>query len=128
MADVIPIREIPENEQLITELALSFPTLTNADGITPWDPEKLDAWACGGASHGGRLAVQFILAVWHGQMGRLSDKPRKTPEKHNWHGTHRWNLDTHWRVGPFDAVRAMGTWDERHRSAYISWLINPWWP
>ncbi len=116
------------NHAQMTALCETFPTLQNAGGIFPWDPEKLDEWACGPTSHGAMFAARFVLAVWHGRMGHIDGKPRKTPEKKSWHGQYRFNLDTHWRCGPFDAVDAMGTWDSTHRKAFLRWAESPWWP
>jgi hypothetical protein len=33
----------------MTALALSFPTLRDADGVNPWDAERLEAWLRSGA-------------------------------------------------------------------------------
>lgn len=112
----------------MVKLCLTFPTLQRAPGIQPWNPEELDEWACSAASHGGVYAARFILAVWSGRMGRLGDKPRKTPEKDNWYGHWRFNLDTHWRCGPFDVVDAMSTWDHEHKMAFLLWAQKPWYP
>lgn len=112
----------------MSDLALSFPTLKDAEGLYPFDATTFDAWACGPRCHGARLAAQFILAIYHGRIGKLSDKPRKTPDKHTWWGVHRWNIDSHWRVGPFDVVGALSTWDAEHRAAFIAWASAPWWP
>ena len=112
---------------IMTELALSFPTLRGADGVDPFDPVALDEWACSVASHGGVLAAQFVLAVFHGRAGRVG-KRRKTPEKDAWFGAHRFNVDTHWHCGIFDIVDALGTWDHAHRAAFVSWVEDPFWP
>ena len=122
MSNVEPITADP-----FTQLCRSFPTLLRAPGIYPWDPHELDAWASGPASHGGVYAARFVLAVWTGRMGKWS-KSRKTPEKDSFHGCWRFNLDTNWRCGPFDVVDAMGTWDEVHRGAFLTWAQKPWWP
>ncbi len=113
---------------IMTELALSFPTLRGADGVEPFDPVVLDEWACGPAPcHGGLLAARFVLAVFHGSAGRVG-KRRKTPERDEWRGAHRFSVDTQWRCGIFDIVDALGTWDHAHRSAFVAWAREPWWP
>ena len=28
---------------------------------------------------------------------------------------------------PFDAHRALATWDRRHREAFVTWASRPWW-
>lgn len=112
----------------VSNLARTFPTMHQAEGLDPFDPDVFDAWAQKGLSRGAVFAAQFILTVWSGRAGRLSDKPRKTPAKDTWHGVHRWNLDSHWRIGPFDVVDAMGTWDAAHRNAFVAWAQDPWFP
>lgn len=77
-------------------LAHKFPTLRDADGVCPWDAEKLDAWACGPKRTGGGWhAAMFVLSVWrpHAQ----------------------------WRCGRFSAALAMQVWDEHHRAAFAAW-------
>lgn len=109
----------------MTELARTFPTLHKADGVEPFDAEKLDAWACSGApSHGGLYAARFILAMWSGRAGVVG-KPRR--DKKSWNGEWRFPINTSWRCGPFDIIDALGTWDDYHRSAFIEWAVNPWW-
>lgn len=79
-------------------LASRFPTLREADGVSPWDPEKLDAWACGPKRTGGGWhAAMFVLSVWrpHAQ----------------------------WRCGRFSAALAMQVWDEDHRAAFAAWAV-----
>ncbi len=112
----------------MTRLALTFHGLREAEGLAPFNAEEFARWAESPLSHGAVYAARFILAVWSGRMGKLSDKPRKTPAKDTWFGIHRWNLDSHWRVGPFDVVDAMGTWDEHHRAAFVAWAERPWFP
>lgn len=115
------------NDARVTALAQTFPTLRDADGVFPWDPEKLDAWARRGRCHGAILSAQFVLALWHGRLGHVG-KPRKTPEKDDWSGIHRFPVDTFWRCGLFDVVSALTTWDEQHRTAFLAWAKDPWWP
>jgi hypothetical protein len=87
----------------ISTLAHSFPTLHAARGLTPWRPEELDRWACGPVPGSGALhAARFVLAVWSSHAD--------------------------WECGRFDAVRALGAWDEAHRAAFLTWVTQPWWP
>jgi len=48
----------------MTDLAKSFPCLRGAPGVSPGEPTELNRWACGPASHGERVTVRFLLAVW----------------------------------------------------------------
>lgn len=85
----------------LTDLARSFPTLEDADGVSPFDAEALDAWACGPVPGSGALyAAQFVLSVY--------------------------NLGAPWKCGPFHAVRALAAWDRRHREAFLAWAREPW--
>jgi hypothetical protein len=87
----------------MTALALSFPTLADADGVRPWDPDRLEAWLRSGApGHGARCAGRFVLSVW--------------------------NSYHEWQCGGFDLHEALGCWDERHRRAFVAWIAKPWWP
>jgi hypothetical protein len=56
----------PEKIKLtrMSKLALSFPSLQNAPGASPWDQHKLDSWATTAISHGERCTAQFVLSVW----------------------------------------------------------------
>ena len=68
----------------------------------PFDPEVLDAWACGPEpSSAGFHAACFVLNVW--------------------------NMHAPWGCGRFDAVRAMaGVFDNEHREAFLAWAEDPW--
>ncbi len=41
-----------ETRERMTELAESFPCLRDARGVNPFEPEELNRWAAGPASHG----------------------------------------------------------------------------
>ena len=85
----------------ITALAESFPTLRGASGVSPWDPDKFEAWACGPAPGSGALAAaRFVLAVYA--------------------------IGAEWKCGRFDVVHAMNVWDEDHREAFVAWACDPW--
>lgn len=92
--------------QKMSKLALTFPSLVRADGVTPWDANRLDEWATAPRSHGERCAAQFVLAVWAG-----------TPTS-----------ECEWKSGPFDLMEALRVWDEQHHHAFVSWVRAPWWP
>jgi len=89
----------------MSELATSFPTLAGGvPGVLPWDAEALEEWAAGPApSHGGLCAARFVLSVWNG-------------------------CTDDWRCGRFDAMEALGCWDNQHRAAFVAWASDPWWP
>jgi len=86
----------------MTELARSFPCLRDAPGVDPWDPQALDRWAVGPASHGERVAASFLLAVW--------------------------DSSTDWTCGRFDLMEALNVWPESHRVPFLQWACDPWWP
>ena len=82
-------------------LARSFPTLSGADGVEPFDPEALDLWACGPVpGNSAKHAARFVLSVW--------------------------DAGADWQCGPFNLARAAGTWDGRHLTALRAWLADPW--
>lgn len=81
------------------ELLNSFPTLRGI--MTEWDALFLEQWACGPVpGSGGFLAAQFVLEVW--------------------------NVYEPWKCGRFDFHRALGVWDEEHRSVFLRWVQEPW--
>lgn len=118
--------QLNSSARKITTLALSFPTLVEAHGLEPFDPDKLDAWACRYACSGGTWSARFILAVWSRHMGRV--KPSRVAKNPDWEGDRRYPVDSPWRCGLFDVVNAMGTWDTLHRAAFVVWAKDPWWP
>ena len=86
----------------MTAFARTFPTMRNADGVDPWDAERLEAWAKGPLSHGERVTARFLLSVWD--------------------PAHAWQLD------PFDLMEALKIWDPAHHEAFLRWAADPWWP
>jgi hypothetical protein len=87
----------------MSALALSFPSLRQADGLAPWEPEPFARWMRSGApGHGAKCAGQFLLSVW--------------------------NPSTRWKGGRFDLHEALAIWDEAHRAAFLAWARAPWWP
>jgi hypothetical protein len=87
----------------MSDLAECFPCLVGKPGVRPWMPARLDEWAneCG-ATATELYATRFVLHVWDG--------------KHPW------------KCGRFDLLDALDFWDETHRTAFISWVLDPWWP
>lgn len=81
--------------QLVSAFGLRKP------GADPWDADLLCA-QFRGASHGERLAIQFLLNVW--------DPGKK------------------WSCGKFDVFEALATWDDHNREAFLSWANDPFWP
>ena len=83
-------------------LAKSLPVLAQADGIEPFDPAALDAWAVA-AEQDGRIAAlfsaRFVLHVF--------DCRRK------------------WACGRFDLMPAMRAWDDLHQAAFRAWAAHP---
>jgi hypothetical protein len=87
----------------MTALAESFPMLGQADGVHPWDADRLESWLLSGApGSGARSAGRFLLSVW--------------------------NPYHPWRSGAFDLHEALGCWDNHHRAAFTAWVRAPWWP
>lgn len=99
-------------EDAILKLARSFPSLANME---KWDVSALLRYMPT-ASHGERLAAQFVLGVWN------------------------WDADW-WKVARsagikgskstfarFDLMEAMGVWDPEHIAAAMAWMRRPFWP
>lgn len=83
------------------KLAQSFPSLKRAPGVAPFDPAKLEAWACGPVpSSGAAHAARFVLHVW--------------------------NFRHSWKCGQFDLFAAINVWDEGHAKAFRAWAERPW--
>ena len=85
----------------IEQLASSFPTLPVAQGVKPWNSEKLASWASA-QSHGSAAlyAAEFVLGIWNSEIVESCR---------------------------FDIVAAMRVWDEEHRDAFLRWADDPWW-
>lgn len=86
----------------MTELAMRFPCMKGAIGISPWQPFELNRWAVSGASHGERVTASFLLAVW--------------------------DSSAEWEVGRFDLMEALNVWSPSHRMPFLRWASDPWWP
>ena len=83
--------------------ATTFPSMTKASGVKPWDANVLDRWAAETAISSGELATaRFLLAVW--------------------------DPGHSWRCGRFDLMEALRLWNSPDRNAFLSWALDPWWP
>jgi hypothetical protein len=86
----------------IADLAETFPSLQDADGVRPWDADAFDRWAAEAALAPDTLATaRFILDVWD---------PRCP-----------------WLAGKFDLMTALLIWDEEHHDVFLYWAQDPWW-
>lgn len=101
-------REVPPawvtRRPKLAALAMTFPTIRNAERVVryldPFWPERL-ATESKVLSHGGQLAVRFVLMVY--------------------------NRDARFRgVKPFDLAEAMMCWDDPHCAAFATWARSPW--
>jgi hypothetical protein len=100
----------------VVVLARSFPTLRAADGIEPWDVDRLVAWLCGPApSHGALLAGRFVLGVWN----PTSDWIELARER---------QLEGADKLTRFDVLEAVSVWDDEHMAACVRWMQAPFWP
>lgn len=91
----------------IRALARSFPSLTDAPGVDPWNPDALDRWAEGGVSDTQFVAARVLLAVWDVRFWGAGRAPFV-------------NLTA--AVGSSDHPL-----DEEHRAAFSEWAKHPWW-
>jgi len=86
-------------------LALTFPSLRRAEGIVPWDPQRLWRWASRGTtSFEASAAAEFILAL-AGADFLGSDLASLTR-----------------------LLCAFSTWSDGDRAAFFAWARAPWWP
>jgi hypothetical protein len=87
----------------MSSLAMTFPTLRDADGIVHWDPNAFEEWLVKQEPQSAaRWAGRFLLSVW-------------TPTRA-------------WVSGRFVRHEALACWDENHRRAFAVWCQDPWWP
>ncbi len=88
----------------LTVLGLSFPSLAkaNPDGLSPFQPDILDAWAAGS---------DIPPAAMHATAFLVSLAGQQEPE-----------------VGRFDIVKALAFWDADHRTVFRTWLQKPYLP
>jgi hypothetical protein len=75
-------------------LASRFPSLKDARGISPWNPNQLDIWASEfGRDQNAFHAAKYLLALWNAHNG--------------------------WECGPFDPKAAIQVWDRVHRRTFL---------
>ena len=87
---------INQRETKFVMMALAFPALWKADGIVPWNPNRLDIWAAEEADAPEAIAaVQYLLSLW--------------------------NPGFQWQCGSFNPRSAFQYWDCPHRLAYLDW-------
>jgi hypothetical protein len=68
------------------------------------------------ASHGERLAAQFLLGVWN-----PSTDWSKVARANGLRGGKA-------SYGRFDLIEAVGVWDTAHLEAAMAWVKRPFWP
>ena len=105
-----------DSRAAMTRLACLFPTLGDAAGVHPRNPEAFVAWTCGPAPGAGALeAARFVLQVWNW------DEDWATFAREN-------GIDGADILVPFNVVRAMARWDCAHQDAMLAWLRTPFFP
>jgi hypothetical protein len=110
----------------MTRLVLSFPTLEDADGVQPWNPDSLISWACGqNLDEDGIHALRFVLQVWSPTTdwramatSVLLRSGRSILEALNIAAT----------FAPFNVVSALGSWDDAHQAVFLTWVGVPFYP
>ena len=79
----------------ISKFAEFFPSLGSAEGVWPWNPDRLDNWAAEfDRNENERHSARYILQLW--------------------------NPATAWACGTFDASEATKAWDTAHKEAYLT--------
>lgn len=82
------------SESQLEILASRFPSLKEARGVSPWNPNQLDIWASEfGRDLNAFHTAKYLLAIWNAHNG--------------------------WECGPFDAKAAIQVWDRAHRRAFL---------
>ena len=91
--------------------AEAFHVLERADGVRPFDAERLYRWAkTPAAGAAARHVVRFLLELQSSAAIKYLD------DQHT--GTD---------LGCFRAVEAIGVWDDENRTAFVVWAQDPWW-
>ncbi len=101
----------------MTRLAQMFPTLREADGVAPWEPEALMRWAVssGALTSGSAHAVAFLLNVWNSRV----DWREVAAEV---------GLTDTGELFAFNCAEAIACWDEAHAAAFLAWCRDPFHP
>ena len=76
----------------------------------------------------GRRAVLRLISVEHLHTAALRDCARFVLTVWSDDVIHAFDAQRDDKLGPFDAVRAMGRWDHPHQAAFATWAADPWWP
>ncbi len=102
--------------EAMSKLVQSFPSLTHAAGVTPWDQDAFLRWLCSkGLSHGELHAGRFVLQVWN-QTAPWEDIAREEGHPYPSH------------AAPFAFFDAVATWDRPHLAAFLAWVDAPFYP
>jgi len=114
------------NASRMTRLARSFPTLADADGIEPWNPEALIAWACDYTiDQDDTHALRFVLQVWRPTHDWRTETASVLLQRgHSLRDAH--NIAS--AFAPFNVVSALASWDHLHQAAFLAWIAVPFYP
>ena len=102
------------------------PALADADGVEPWNPEALIAWACDCCiEEDGTHALRFVLQVWRPThdwrteaLDVLLQRGHSTRDAQNIASAFM----------PFNVVSALASWDHLHQAAFLAWIGVPFYP
>jgi len=110
----------------MTRLVLSFPTLADADGVEPWNPEALIAWACDRSldedcAHALRFALHLWLPTndWRTEAASVLRRRGHSIEEAQSVAS---------AFVKFDVISALGSWDHLHQAAFLAWIGVPFYP
>ena len=64
----VAVDESPQRAAAVVHVARQIPSLAHADGLDPWDPDRLDRWMLSDelCSTSGYWAAMLVLALWKG--------------------------------------------------------------
>ena len=100
----------------LSDLAETFPTLRNREGVRPFNAQQLANTAAGPHfSNAGRQAAAFVLSVYNSSV--------------DWHRPYRDKLypeNNRKALAPFNPGLALAVWDLEHRRAFQAWAADPW--
>lgn len=109
-----PTRPLRNSTDRISGFARSFPSLRNAAGLTPWDPEVFARWATNSCDDPAALhAARFVLQNVWGHINDIDALARQL------------GLSGAPPFQPFDVSAALDAWDEEHREAFMRWTHSP---